>query len=333
MKIKLLTIVVCSYICFACSQSATTVSLVYNSHFPVDTIISLDKVPMSPAQINPRCMLLCDGKILVRTSTAADAIYSVFSYPEMKHLSYFGDRSEYVVPLEQSNGQPYLVRSDSLYSYQWVEGDSLKLSSVSYLYNVMGQRMLGVAKLSDNLYAYASSYYDKGMDEFFMINLSRNQKNPKGNYPDSSVNFHSMSDFRSAYAHDIVAKPDGNRLLVFYYRTRRCRIYDNEGILLHDVALNYEPFQAVVDTDMKKQFLHIEDAFVTDHAIYLLCPDTKEEGSACSLLVANWEGEFKGRYHLNQHITYFFVDESLNRFCGINSNDPHHFYLFELGKN
>ena len=330
MKNRWLIVILWSYICVSCSPSVSTVSLVYNSTFMKDTIIDLERVEMYPAQLNPRCMLLNNDRILIRTSTMADKIYSVYSYPKMEHLTYFGNQSEYIVPLEQSNDDFYLVRSDSLFFYKWVEGDSLMRSSASYFYDVMGQRMLGVAKLQDNLYAYSNNYFDRGVDEYFVVNLSQKQKTPKGTYPDSHVDFNTLSDFKSAYAHSILAKPDGSRLLVFYLRTRRCRIYAQDGILLHDILLNYEPCQTMVDTDMKKRFLHIRDAYVTDNAIYLLCPDAKDGNSSFSLLVGNWNGEFKCRYHLKQHISYFFVDESLNRFCGINSNDPCYFYLFNL---
>lgn len=334
MNVKLFIImVIWSCICYACNPSPSAVSLVYISSFPKDTIISLEKVKMIPAQINPRCMLFSSDRVLVRTSSPTNVIYSVFSYPEMKHLSYFGEQSEYIVPLKQSNDEFYLVRSDSMYTYKWVEGDTLKQSSVSYFYNLMGQRILGIAKLESILYAYPNNYFDAGVDEFFIINLAQKHKKPKGIYPDSYVNFNSISSFKSAYSHSIIAKPDGSRLLVFYYRTRRCRIYDGDGILLHDILLNYEPCQSVVDKDVKKQFSHIRDVFVTDNAVYLLCPDTKDANSSYSLLVGNWNGEFKTRYHMNQRISYFFIDESLNRFCGIDSNDPSNFYLFNLSVN
>lgn len=67
--------------------------------------------------------------------------------------------------------------------------------------------------------------------------------------------------------------------------------------------------------------------------IYLLCPDTKEVNSPSSLLVANWDGEFKAIYHLGQTISYFFIDELLNCFYGVDSNDPYHFYKLKLSKN
>ena len=330
---KLVVITLLGSVFFACNRSFPTVSLVYNSTFPKDTIINLEKILMSPAQLNARCMLLSNDKILIRTSTSDDAIYSVFSYPEMKHLAYFGSESEYVVPIEQFNDDLYLVRGDSLCFYKWIEGDSLKQFSTSYFYNVMGQRMLGVAKMNDNLYAYCGNYNDRGNGEFFMIDLLKREKKTRGVYPNSSVGFSSIHDFKSAYAHDIVSKPDGSHLLVFYLRTRRFRIYNREGILLNDILLNYEPCQYVVDTNIKKRFSHVRDVFVTDDKIYLLCLDTRKENSTSSLIVAKWNGEFLARYHLDKYISYFFIDEMANRFCGINSDDPYYFYLFELDKN
>ncbi len=333
MKKKLLAIIIGGICVIGCVSSSPTVPLVYSSTFFKDTTIVLEKVPMYPAQFNPRCILLSNERILVRTSTLDNAIYSVFSYPDMKHLSYFGEQSEFTVPLQQFNDELYLVRNDSLYFYKWVEGDSLKLFSTSFFDNIMGKQMLGVAKLNDNLYAYSDNYFDKGMNEFFMIDLSKKQKKSKGMYPDTYVNFKSVSDFRSAYAHEIRTRPDGSRLLVFYYRTRRCRIYNQNGMLLHDILLNYEPCQTTIDTDVKKRFSHIRDAYVTNDRIYLLCPDTKEVNSPSSLLIASWDGDFNAIYHLDQTISYFFIDESLNYFYGINSNDPYHFYRLKLSEN
>lgn len=118
MRIILLTIVLWGGICLVgCVPSSSTVPLVYSSIFPKDTIVTLERVPMCPAQVNPRCILLSNERILVRTSTLDNAVYSVFSYPEMKHLSYFGEQSEFIVPLEQFNDELYLVHNDSLYFY------------------------------------------------------------------------------------------------------------------------------------------------------------------------------------------------------------------------
>lgn len=139
MRIRLLTIVIWGGICLVgCIPSSSTVPLVYNNIFSKDTIVTLEKLPMYPAQFNPRCILFNNERILVRTSTLDNAVYSVFSYPKMKHLSYFGEQSEFIVPLEQFNDEFYLVHNDSLYFYKWVEGDSLKLFSTSFFNNIMG---------------------------------------------------------------------------------------------------------------------------------------------------------------------------------------------------
>lgn len=333
MNMKSIVIVLLCITIFACSPSSPTISVVNTSIFQKDTSINLEKVQMIPAQIAPRCMIFSNNKILIRTSTMPNVCYATFSYPEMKHLSYFGKQSEYVIPLLQSNDKLYLIKNDSIYFHKWVEGDSLKQFTNSYFYNTMGQRMLGVAKLENDKYAYPNNYFDKGVDEFFMIKLSDNLKLAKGKYPASPNNFKSVSDFKSAYAHNVLSKPDGSRLFIYYYRTRRCRIYDQDGILLHDILLNYEPCQTVIDRDERNRFTHIRDAFVTDNFIYILCPNGKDENSTCSILVANWNGEFDTRYRMDQSISYFFIDESLNRFCGINSNDPNNFYLFNLDEN
>ena len=118
------------------------------------------------------------------------------------------------------------------------------------------------------------------------------------------------------YAHEIQVKPDGDRILVSYIRTRRFRIYDIDFRLLHDVCLDYASNKYVVDADPNRWTTFIEGCFVTDKYIYLLCP----EGEKSSLVIVDWEGRPIARYRLNEKIFFFFIDSDRNLFCGINSN-------------
>mgnify|MGYP007011290379 FL=1 len=81
--------------------------------------------------------------------------------------------------------------------------------------------------MNDILYVYSGSSDDAGLNEFFVLNAETHTLSSKGRYPESSTSrFKSISDFKFAYAHEIQVKPDGDRILVSYIRTRRFRIYD-----------------------------------------------------------------------------------------------------------
>lgn len=329
MRILLLRIIFLQCIFCSCKHDSN-VELVYRDSFPKDTVVELTRISMDPAQIRPQRMLMNKGKILIYTSTMDDTVYSVFRYPEMSFVSYFGRQSEYVVPLDQLNTDLFLVRGDSLFSYQWTTGDTLRRISVSYFHKGIPSRMLGVVKLDDKTYAYPNKNDFSGLSDYFLVDISKHEVYPVGAYPISPAGFYSISDFKAAYCNTLLPKPDGSRLLLFYHKTRRCRIYDRGGYLLHDILLNYDPCQNVVDIDVHKLFIHINCGFSTDKYIYLLCPDDKKVGGRTSLLVLNWDGEFLVRYRMDQWISYFFIDESNNKFCGVNSSDYQSFYFFDL---
>lgn len=78
MKISLLAIVFGVCMCLvSCTPPSSTVSLVYSNVFSQDTIVTLEKVPMVPAQLNPRCLLFSNERVLVRTSTVLSVILNL----------------------------------------------------------------------------------------------------------------------------------------------------------------------------------------------------------------------------------------------------------------
>lgn len=315
----------------SCHAARIDVPVTFYHSFPSDTVVTLRQVSMGETQVNPRCLLIGAGRVLVRTSTT-QAIYAVYKYPAMTFVCNFGDQATYQVPLKQSHDDFFLMRGDSLFTYRFVAGDTLSQIAASYFHKGIFNRMLGLTKLNDKMYAYANSPSYAGLNEFFLVNVDKHEACPVGEYPESPVRFKSIQDFKSAYATEINAKPDGKRLLISYVRTRRFRIYSNEGDLLHDVLLDYPPFHRIVDTNAKRWLSQVSHSFTTDQSIYLLCADEETLNTHSSLLVMDWEGRPIARYRLDQPVNEFFIDEDTGLFCGINSNDSDHFYLFNLNQ-
>lgn len=290
----------------------------------------LSEVEMNPIQVNAGCMVWDgDKRVLVRTSTS-DSIYAVFAYPEMRFLNYTGNQSEFVTPLVEYDKAFSLVNGDSLYIYELTNDNQLEKKSVHFLCNWNYRRVLGLKRMNNILYVYSGSSDDAGLNEFFVLNAETHTLSSKGRYPESSTSrFKSISDFKFAYAHGVWPKPDGDRILVSYIRTRRFRIYDMDFRLLHDVCLDYASNKYVVDAEPNRWTTFIEDCFVTDKYIYLLCP----EGEKSSLVIVDWEGRPIARYRLDEKIFFFFIDSGRNLFCGINSNHERSFYFLDLDIN
>lgn len=315
----------------SCKPAEVDVPVTYCSSFLLkDTTVMLSEVEMDPIQVNARCMVWDgDKRVLVRTSTS-DSIYAVFAYPEMRFLNYTGNQSEFVTPLVGYDKAFSLVNGDSLYVYELTNDNQLEKKSVHFLCNWNYRRVLGLKRMNDILYVYSGSSGDAGLNEFFVLNAETHTLSSKGRYPESSTGrFKSISDFKFAYAHGVWPKPDGDRILVSYIRTRRFRIYDMDFRLLHDVCLDYASNKYVVDADPNRWTTFIEDCFVTDKYIYLLCP----EGEKSSLVIVDWEGRPIARYRLDEKIFFFFIDSGRNLFCGINSNHERSFYFLDLDIN
>lgn len=317
----------------SCTDRAAKVPLVYYHSFPKDTIVTLQEIPREPS-FSPLIMLMGGGRVLVRSNfrPGEGAAYFVYKYPEMTLLTGFGEKSEFGSLWRLDENRFGQVRSDSLFTYQFVKGDSLKQESASF-FGRENARYLNMAPLSDDLYAYSNSTEQSGMSEYFIRDIKKSSVNPVGRLLESAERFKSVYELKVAYARDVVVSPDRRYTLVYYSRVRRFRIYNAEGTLLHDVFLDCSSCTKMVDANRHRWRSYIRAAYVTDKYIYLMANSEDSDGNdmaPCDLLVMDWNGNPVVRYRLDQYICSFFVDESAKRFYGINPGDNQSFYSFNL---
>lgn len=317
----------------SCAERPAEVPLVYYHSFPKDTTVTLQVIPREPSY-SPLIMLMGGGRVLVYSNfrEGEGPAYFVYKYPEMTLLTGFGDKSEFSPLWRLDENRFGQVRSDSLFTYKFVDGDSLKQESASFFGGGKG-RYLHLAPLSNSLYAYSNSYERRGMSAYFIRDIKENSVNPIGQLPESAERFKSVRELKSAYAGSVEVSPDRKYTLVYYYRIRRFRIYNAEGTLLHDVFLDCSSCAKVVNADRRRWRSYIQGAYVTDKYIYLMAYGENlydNDMNPCDLLVMEWNGKPVGRYRLNQYICSFFVDESTKRFYGINPGDNQNFYSFNI---
>lgn len=318
---------------FACAERPAEVPLVYYHSFPKDTTMMLQEISREPS-FYPLTMLMGDGRVLVRSNClpGEGSPYFVYKYPDMTLLTGFGEKLEcrsFWQLDENSFGQ---VRSDSLFTYRFVTGDSLKQEAASFFGGGLPSYQ-GIASLSNDLYAYSNSYEQSGMCEYFIRDIKRNLVHPIGQLVESAERFKSVYELKVAYGKGVKVRPDRVYTLIYYSRIRRFRIYDAEGTLLHDVFLDCSSCAKVVDADRRRWRSYIQEAYVTNKYIYLLAYERGSSGddmAPCDLLVTTWDGNPVARYRLNQFISSFFIDESMGRFYGINPGNNKYFYSFNL---
>lgn len=318
---------------FACAERPAEVPLVYYHSFPKDTTVMLQEIPRQPS-FYPLTMFMGDGRVLVRSNSlpGEGSAFYVYKYPEMTLLTGFGEKLECrsFWPLDENRFVQ--VRSDSLYTYRWVTGDSLKQESASFFGKYFSDNQ-EIASLSDDLYVYSNSCEQSGMCEYFIRDIKRNLVHPIGQLVESAERFKSVYELKAAYGKGIKVRPDRMYTLIYYARIRRFRIYDTEGTLLHDVFLDCSSCSKVVDADRRRWGNYIREAYVTNKYIYLLAYGEGSSGhdmAPCDLLVTTWDGSPVARYRLNQFISSFFIEESMGRFYGINPGNDQCFYSFNL---
>lgn len=317
----------------SCGKRPAEVPLVYYHSFPKDTIVTLREIPREPSFI-PLDILRGGRRVLVYSHyrEGEGPAYFVYKYPEMTLLTGFGDKSEFRSLWRLDENRFGQVRGDSVFTYRFVEGDSLKQESASF-FGGGKARYLSVAPLSNHLYAYSNSYERPGMGEYFIRDIKRNSVASVGRFLGDAAGFKSVYELKSAYASSVEVSPDRKHTLVYYYRVRRFRIYTAEGVLLHDVFLDCSSCAKVVDANRRRWRYCIQGAYVTDKYIYLMANGENSDGNdmaPCELLVTEWNGKPVARYRLNQHISSFFIDEATGRFYGINAADNQNFYSFSL---
>lgn len=317
----------------SCGKRPAEVPLVYYHSFPKDTIVMLRQIPREPS-FTPLDILRGEERVLVYSNyrEGEGPAYFVYKYPEMTLLTGFGEKSEFRSLWRLDENRFGQVRGDSLFTYRFVEGDSLKQESASF-FGGGNAHYLSVAPLSDNLYAYSNSYERPGMSEYFIRDIKRNSVASIGQFLGNAAGFTSVDELKEAYANSVEISPDRKHTLVYYFRVRRFRIYNAEGMLLHDVFLDCSSCAKVVDADRRRWRYYIQGAYVTDKYIYLVAYGENSDGNdmaPCELLVTEWNGNPVARYRLNQYISSFFIDEVIGRFYGINPADNQNFYSFNL---
>lgn len=331
MKKLLLLFVICIV---GCSRNITDVTS-YDSFVNNDSLNAITR-EVSSNILYPRNLFICDGNLVV-FNQKVDTLFQVFNLSDFTYKYSFGIKgqgpNDFFQPSEQAvdaNSKIIslldvnMIRDISFIDDRPVIKTSVIPAPFQY-YN-------GLIRLKDSLYCCEAGLEE---DKELMFLYPDGTYTKMGDYPESEERFKTNLSRNQAYKSLKITKPDGKKFASFYCSLRRYRIYNDSGDLLHDVLLDIQPCEKVLNEDYDKRYIHPLAIYATDQCIYTLNLDMtvdevlKKERYP-NIQVFSWEGKPLKKYDLNVFINAFTVDESTNTIYGVFVEDYNHIYEFKL---
>lgn len=190
----------------------------------------------------------------------------------------------------------------------------------------------GLIKLTDSLYICDAGLEEENEYAFVYPN---GELKKWGVYPEGIERFGNLLSRNQAYTKIKVAHPSGKYFAAFYTNSRKLRIYDISGNMLHDIELNILPGEQEVPLEVENRYIYAIGAYATENYIYTLNLDMTPQDIYArkhypSLQVFSWEGKPLKQYRLNCYISAFTIDEADRTVYGVFAEDESSIYTFNL---
>lgn len=299
--------------------------------------------------LNLRKVENVNDKYLVFIDDVNKGVFKVFSLPEAKFQYDWGrmgrgpDELSFVSLRQINSYKNNLILYEDVYArlrFYQVTDSTLTLSQERDDFSFSNKRnpINGLKILKDSLYIIEFGYGDldntKLQNEF--IALKPGSQKPLftfGKYP--SLDLEPVKRMQE-YSKVTAVKPDGSKLVSFYRRYNRFKIFDDEGKLLKEVNIN----DSYLSNDDDPGFIYRISAEATDKYIYALAVNTTEkaleeglnESFKPSVEVWSWNGKPVQRFMLDYLIPRFTVSETYGKLYGYSLSLNNKIYEYDLKK-
>ncbi|MFS3008037.1 BF3164 family lipoprotein [Bacteroides thetaiotaomicron] len=331
MKKLLLILAVCLV---GCSRNITDITSC-DSFMASDSLNSIAR-EISSDILYPRSLFICNGNLII-LNEKVDTLFRVFNLPDFTYKFSFGIKGQgpddFFLPFPQAIN--FRTKTISLLDVKTIKDISFidgKPVIQSKVIPAPFDYFNGLIQLKNSLYCC-----DAGLEEEkeLMFLYLDGTFTKKGDYPENEERFETKLSRNQAYKSIKIAKPDGEKFASFYCYLRRFRIYNASGDILHDVLLDIQPSEKVLNEVYEKRYLHPIAAYATEQCIYTLNLDMTEDEIIektryPNIQVFSWEGKPLKKYDLDVFINAFIVDESASKLYGVFVEDDNHIYEFNL---
>lgn len=295
--------------------------------------------------LNPGDIVNIDDRYLVISDSEEEAIFKVFSLPELEFLYTWGkkgrgpDEFEFV-PLNEINSSGnriimYDISSQMLFSYSVQDTTFSHTGNQSLSYQDQTNVLSNVTKMHDSLFvADYGMFYEDTNNEHILLQPDKDiPQRTFGNYP--------LSDLEGPeryfeFMKSTVSSQDAQKIAAFYQNHNRVKLYDYEGEEIANIYVEDEYIKDV-DTSNPAPFQYRTVHWASGNYLYVMgiheYTDVIQENIDTftpSLEVWNWEGEQVYRAKFDTPIHNFTVSEEHGKIYAYSIHDMDKVFVFDI---
>jgi hypothetical protein len=294
--------------------------------------------------MNPGDIINVDDRFLVISDAEEDAIFKIFSLPELEFLYSWGNRGQgpdefQYVPLNEINTSENILIiydiSSQMLAYYLVNDTTFTYEgNRSLTYEGQTNILSHVTRLNDSLFvADYGTFKDTNYEHIALQPGVDIPLTKFGNYPHSE--FEGPERYFE-FIKTIGSSEDVSKIAAFYLRHNRFKLYDFEGKELANVYVA-DDYNSEVNNSNPGSFRYRMIQWASDRYLYVMGihenPDVIEENADAytpSLEVWNWEGEQIYRAKFDSPIHNFTVSEEHGKIYAYSNYDMDNIFVFEI---
>lgn len=329
-------IIILSFV-FSCKKNKETVV----EFFPInDHLVS--KVVEIPVTMAMALKIIVTENNLIVYDHAKTNFLKVFELPTIQFLcswGHFGKGGDGVKTFDfgtlKAEGNNFRFVDFLKYQTAVVQHDSIKIIRSQWLRTKV-EPLNGLIKINDSIYVFNRTSEDKFEHTLFNSNNNKQTFN-FGDFNDRYKidKFFIRNQF---YQKRTVAKPDGERMAVFYTIFNKFKLYDNYGNLIKEIRIKNSDIETPIDLkNPMNNTIYNAETIATNNFIAVLNPNISAEESSRNkkfsnptISIWNWNGNPIAKYQLDRPICSFAISEKTQKIYAVSSMVKNEIFEFNL---
>lgn len=189
----------------------------------------------------------------------------------------------------------------------------------------------GFYSLIDSMYLTLGRL--EGNSEFCLLNGKTDELIEIGEYP-SWVKQEDVVDKPPLFVPFLktcAVHPSGRKIVAFYTRFKRLRIYDEKLNVLHDVEVQAKPCSVNFQKPVEEQpIYYIGTPCVTQEYIYVLCANSNTGVEQYELQVWDWQASPIACFQFDRKLSMIAISFKYNKLYAIDNKIDNELYVYDL---
>lgn len=305
---------------------------------PVDGELTGKEVPISTFIFKPYNIAMMDDMLVVHDRIDSN-IFKFFTYPNVEFKFSWGRLGLGPDEISYISSTGFLGRGNT---FSFVDQYDFKTYEIDPLHNVSLVERIKLAEsfgpLNNLSYLGDSVFITNAVDqindhvEHVFLYPDRKIGSNFGNFPEEGHEFETYYHKFTWYLKRNVVNPQKKKILVFYMRSNRIKVYDFKGQLEKEIRFTENSPPGVRHT-----WRTFGNVYGTENYAYVLYSNAlretapeKIEPLPKDLLILSWDGKVIKRFDLDIPIIDFVVSEKHRKIYGITYLGGDHLIEFDL---